>query len=49
MRKEIKKIVDELITNQNKYKEENIKVREKYLFNLGESSKIAAEYIINNK
>ena len=47
--KEIKKIVDELITNQNKYKEENIKVREKYLFNLGESSKIAAEYIINNK
>lgn len=47
--KEIKKIIDELITNQNKYKEENIKVREKYLFNLGESSKIAAEYIINNK
>ena len=47
--KEIKKVVDELITNQNKYKEENIKVREKYLFNLGESSKIAAEYIINNK
>lgn len=47
--KEIKKIVDELITNQNKYKEENIKVRKKYLFNLGGSSKIAAEYIINNK
>ena len=47
--KEIKKIVDELITNQNKYKEENIKVREKYLFNLGKSSKVAAEYIINNK
>lgn len=47
--KEIKKVVDELIINQNKYKEENIKVREKYLFNLGKSSKIAAEYIINKK
>lgn len=47
--KEIKKVVDELIVNQTKYKEENIKIRERYLFNLGKSSKIAAEYIINNK
>ena len=47
--KEIKKVVDELIVNQNKYKQENVKIREKYLFNLGQSSKIAAEYIINKK
>lgn len=47
--KEIKKVVDELIVDQTKYKEENIKIRKRYLFNLGKSSKIAAEYIINNK
>ena len=28
--KEIKKVVDELIVNQNKYKQENVKIREKY-------------------
>ncbi len=45
--KEIKEIVDDLILNQEKYKEQNIKIREKYLYNLGSSSKVGAEYIIN--
>jgi hypothetical protein len=43
----IEKIVDELILNQEKYKEKNIDIRNKYLYNLGNSSKIGAEYIIN--
>lgn len=45
--KDIKNIVDDLILNQKKYKENNIEIRNKYLFNIGKSSKIAGEYIIN--
>lgn len=44
--KEINTIINELILNQEKYKEQIIKAREKYLFNLGKSSKVGAEYII---
>lgn len=45
--KDIKTIIDDLILNQDKYKENNIEMRNKYLFNVGNSSKIAGEYIIN--
>lgn len=44
--KNIKNIIDELIVNQDNYKKQNIKAREEYLFNIGNSSKIAGEYII---
>lgn len=43
----IKNIIDELIQNQEKYKKKNIDVRKKHLYNIGESAKIAGEYIIN--
>ena len=42
----INKIVNELILNQEKYKAQNLKMRSKYLFNVGNSSKVGAKYII---
>jgi len=43
---EIKKYIDELIYNQNKYIENNKKLRNKYIFNLGKAKEIEGNYII---
>lgn len=42
----INTIVTDLIENQGKYREQNLKIREKYIFNLGNAGKKAAEYIM---
>ena len=45
--KKIKNIVDKLISSKEEYKDKIVDARNKYLFNIGSSSKIAGEYIIN--
>ena len=43
----IKEIIDKLIINNEQYIEGNKKIRKKYIYNIGISSKVGAEYIIN--
>lgn len=45
--KNIAQIIEELLKNQKKYEKQNIDIRNKYLFNLGNSGRVGAEYIIN--
>ena len=40
-------VVEDLIKNKEKYKQNNIAIRNKYIYNLGSSGKVGAEYIIN--
>ena len=41
------KYVTELISNQSHYMEQNRKLREEYIFNLGNAAMIEGQYIIN--
>lgn len=45
--KNIAQIIEELLKNQKEYEKQNIDIRNKYLFNLGNSGRVGAEYIIN--
>ena len=44
--KNIGKTAQALILNQESYKKKNMEMRNKYLFNVGNSGKVGAEYII---
>ena len=44
--KDINNIVCELIDNQEKYKAKNLEIRNNYLFNIGSSAKVGAQYLI---
>lgn len=44
---DIANIIEDLLVKQDEYKANNLEVREKYLYNLGNSDKIGAEYIIS--
>jgi YidC/Oxa1 family membrane protein insertase len=43
---EIPGVIDQLICEKEKYRDGIIKARDKYIYNLGNSSKVGAEYII---
>lgn len=45
--KNISNIINEMISNFEYYKENNLKIRDKYIYNIGNSTKLESEYIID--